>query len=148
MLLKQNKHTQCSNFYHFMETQFLQNPYCSTGCFYVIIVVVVDVVVVSISNSIRRPCFHILTFSLPTGLQQTAVYHKDIDKKAATFIRENYIHFLQGVREASLTFSKRAVFNSACSVSLCFFFCSKDSFNSLSFPWRCCSLFSFSFRRL
>lgn len=88
---------------------------------------------------------HDLIFSNKTTANR--LYHKVIDIKASVFIRGIYTHFLIRARKDSLTFSKRAVFNSACSVSLCFFFCSKDSFNSLSFPWRCCSLFSFSFRR-
>lgn len=139
VLMKQNKHFQSSHFYYFIETQFLLNSYINTGLFHFIIVVNV----VCISNNSED----LVSTSWPYLLQQTAVYHKDTEIKAAAFIWEIYINFLTGIREASLTFSKRAVFNSACSVSLCFFFCSKDSFNSLSLPWRCCSHFSFSFRR-
>lgn len=127
--------------YPFIEIQLLWNSYFSTGSF----------------HYCCWCCFYLqqhLKTSLPhsdliISNKTTAnrLYPKVIDIKAPVFIRGIYIHFLIRARKDSLTFSKRAVFNSACSVSLCFFFCSKDSFNSLSFPWRCCSLFSFSFRR-
>lgn len=142
LLLKQKTHIQSSLFYPFAKFQFLWNSYFSTGSFHYCCWCCCFYLQQHLKTS---PLYPDLIISNKTTANR--VYHKVIDIKASVFIRGIYINFLIRVRKDSLTFSKRAVFNSACSVSLCFFFCSKDSFNSLSFPWRCCSLFSLSFRR-
>lgn len=136
-------HIQYSLFYAFINIQFLWNSYFSTCSFHYCCWCCCFYLQQHLRTSIPHPD---LIISNKTTANR--VYHKVIDIKASVFIRGIYIHFLRRVRKDSLTFSKRAVFNSACSVSLWFFFCSKDSFNSLSFPWRFCSLFSLSFRRL